>query len=226
LSNDDLINELQLLGDLVDGLPGESVLRNLPSELLDDVADEACVPRLPESRKMFCRALMNCLFSAWDDDDERRLRSILRKDKKFSRAIASLHHARQALGNLSELHRKLFDLPTAVLAREIDGYLDLIGEKLGPVCAPRRGKPAGAVRDQAFHDFVYGLLEAAARTGGRLTLEKNIGRGTLISVLERLRGYLPIGFVPKRPPFSTLQRIKREFEESRRAHSRSSTSDQ
>jgi hypothetical protein len=48
-------------------------------------------------------------------------------------------------------------------------------------------------------------VEAA---GGRLTLDKNRGTGTLVTALSLLREYLPPGFVPKALPLSTLAKAK------------------
>jgi hypothetical protein len=44
--------------------------------------------------------------------------------------------------------------------------------------------------------------------GGRLTLEKNIVRGSLIKAIKILAEHLPDGFVPDPVSTSTLQRLK------------------
>ena len=50
---------------------------------------------------------------------------------------------------------------------------------------------------------------AAEASGGGFTIQKNIGTGTAIKAIGILRPHLPNGLLPKRLPFSTLQRIKR-----------------
>jgi hypothetical protein len=59
-----------------------------------------------------------------------------------------------------------------------------------------------------FQQFVLRLLWDVRTAGGRLSLEKNSGKGTLPDVLTTLRPYFPTGFVPKNLPFSTLAAIK------------------
>ncbi len=75
----------------------------------------------------------------------------------------------------------------------------------------RRGRPdllgtwpvAGS-----FPVFVLLLLWEVRAAGGRLTLDKNLGTGTLVEALETLRPYLPPQFVPLKLPYSTLARAK------------------
>jgi hypothetical protein len=78
-----------------------------------------------------------------------------------------------------------------------------------PPPAARRGKPQGSVKDRAFQDFVFQLDLYASLAGGRLTLEKNIGAGTLLKAIDILARHLPDDVVPEKPlSTTTLQRIK------------------
>jgi hypothetical protein len=43
--------------------------------------------------------------------------------------------------------------------------------------------------------------------GGRLTLNKNVGTGTLVDALHLLQPYLPPNFIPNALPMSTLAGI-------------------
>jgi hypothetical protein len=70
-----------------------------------------------------------------------------------------------------------------------------------------RGKPKGAIKDPPFQIFVREILQAAEFAGGRLTLQRNAGRGSLIGALKMLDPYLPGGFMPPALPLSTIERI-------------------
>ena len=77
--------------------------------------------------------------------------------------------------------------------------------------APRprkRGRRKGGVKDYIFQNFVSDLLNSTKAADGRLTIEKNIRTGTLITAIKMLAPHLPLGLVQKRLPTSTLQRLK------------------
>lgn len=67
------------------------------------------------------------------------------------------------------------------------------------------------VEDQMLRELVFGLLRAAAETGGRFTFNKNSATGTLADAIDRLRPYLPKGLVPAPIPATTIQRLKIDF---------------
>jgi hypothetical protein len=56
-------------------------------------------------------------------------------------------------------------------------------------------------------EFTLRLLWDVRDAGGRLTLDKNSGNGTLPATLKLLSPHLPPGFVPKVLPFSTLASV-------------------
>ena len=106
---------------------------------------------------------------------------------------------------------------SAFLQRDLLGsfeqFLFYVGENPGPdplPQSPRRGRRSGSVGNRAFVALVRSLLIRVKRAGGRLTLEKNAGQGTLIDAIRLLEAYAPPGVVPKVLPHSTLQRIKSE----------------
>jgi hypothetical protein len=70
------------------------------------------------------------------------------------------------------------------------------------------GRRSGAVKDWIFQNFVWDLLLSTSTAGGRLKLEKNIRKGSLIEAIKMLAPNLPDGFVPDPLPGSTLQRLK------------------
>jgi hypothetical protein len=71
----------------------------------------------------------------------------------------------------------------------------------------QRGRRPGAVRNWIFQDFVFQLLLYTYEAGGKLTNHKTFRKGTLAQALRLLSPYLPDRFVPKAPPYTTLQRI-------------------
>jgi hypothetical protein len=74
---------------------------------------------------------------------------------------------------------------------------------------PERGRPVGAAGSGMARDKLIMRLEFATRVaGGKLTLNKNAEKGTLIDTLEILRDYLPRGLVPRSVhPYSSYQRV-------------------
>ena len=60
----------------------------------------------------------------------------------------------------------------------------------------------------SFKQFTLRLLWDVRAAGGRLTLNKNGGKGTLPEVLKLLSPRLPPGFIPNMLPYSTLAGIK------------------
>ena len=55
--------------------------------------------------------------------------------------------------------------------------------------------------------FTFFLLLEVRDAGGRLTINKNAGRGSLLDALALLRPHLPRNFIPRSPPLSTLARV-------------------
>jgi hypothetical protein len=76
----------------------------------------------------------------------------------------------------------------------------------------KQGRPSGYphwVVPGSFDGFVLRLLWDVGAAGGRLSLSKNTGTGSLIKVLDLLRPHLPPKFIPSRPSLAALNRIKR-----------------
>jgi hypothetical protein len=72
-----------------------------------------------------------------------------------------------------------------------------------------RGRPRGKPSDTAnLGEFVLCFLWDVRAAGGRLTLDKNAAKGSLVEALSVLRPYLPQNFIPNRLPVSTLANIK------------------
>jgi hypothetical protein len=78
----------------------------------------------------------------------------------------------------------------------------------------KRGRPVSSRYPHwtvpgSFYGFVLRLLWDVGAAGGRLSLSKNSGTGSLIKVLDLLRPHLPPKFIPSRPSLAALNRIKR-----------------
>jgi hypothetical protein len=67
------------------------------------------------------------------------------------------------------------------------------------------GEPPG--EPGSLTQFALRLLWDVRTAGGRLTLDKNNRKGTLIETLELLSPHLPPGFIPKILPVSTLAKM-------------------
>ena len=97
------------------------------------------------------------------------------------------------------LNTLLPDLQFAVEDRKLIGrHMKRLGKVSG------RGRPKGRINDLVLGQLVGGLQHIAERTGGRFTLTKSSGAGTLIDAIQLLAPYLPVN----PPALSTLQRIK------------------
>jgi hypothetical protein len=87
----------------------------------------------------------------------------------------------------------------------------LVGKS--PPKAPDRnpGARSRTVKDVISQNFVRDLLIDADQPGGTPTIEKNIGRGSLIDAIKLLTEHLPEGVAPEKLSWSTLQRIKSRY---------------
>jgi hypothetical protein len=185
------------------------------------LADLARVPKTEEAREYFSRLIVRTLSGPWNDLEFRTRyptrkhpgpHDAASKDFAVRTAAQTLRWLRHSSG-LSERDLEELFWPSDVSADS---------ERIQPQ-ALRRGRRPGTVKNRTFQSFVRGLFLAAERTGGRYTLEKNIGKGTVIEAIDILAPYLPDGFVPKNLPLSTLQRIKSTLSKRRNRGSRSRT---
>ena len=78
----------------------------------------------------------------------------------------------------------------------------------------KRGSPK--IKDQMLRELVFGMLAAAAETGGKLTFNGNSETGTLAQALDLLRDYLPRGLLATPLPASSIKRLKSDFSRFRR----------
>ena len=183
---------------LLSRLQHDGVMRRL--------ADLARVPETNGARENFSRLIVRTLAGPWSDSELRILYPALKNPGPRDAASEELD-ARWNAASLRWLrhHSGLSERDL----EEIFWPLDVWGrsEQIQPQ-AHRRGRRRGTIKNPAFQHFVRGLFLAAERAGGRYTLEKNIGKGTVIEAIDILAPYLPRGFVPRNLPFSTMQKIK------------------
>jgi hypothetical protein len=141
----------------------------------------------------------------WDKPVRRSEKSAVRRSKK-----PALVQLRRALRTLRELPEIVLNVEPQELREE------LFSEPLSSVQTKPPPRPRGRPRGGAFSkcitgslvEFAFCLLLDVRAAGGRLTLDKNRGTGTLVDALDLLRPYLPQGFIPQRLPFGTLDRVR------------------
>jgi hypothetical protein len=72
---------------------------------------------------------------------------------------------------------------------------------------PGKGRRVGTVKNWIFQNFVLDLLISTTTAGGSFTFAKEPLIGTLVEAIRMLAHHLPEGFLPRRLPGSTLQRL-------------------
>jgi hypothetical protein len=80
----------------------------------------------------------------------------------------------------------------------------------------RKSKKSGIGRDMMFEFLLGRLLTATAEAHGRLSFNKNSGKGTFVQALDILRKLLPRGVIPAALNFSAIQQIKTKHVKYRR----------
>jgi hypothetical protein len=185
--------------EVADALEGANVLQQL--------AELARVPE--ETRVEFCRQVSNLVSDMWTYDADRRALVVAKQNKSLSRAIDALRAARQALADLDEELRKAARELIVDIELGMTQFLACMREESGPARrrAHRRGRRPGTVKNRVFAAFVVKLRREVKAAGGRLGLQKNLEKGTLLEAIDILAPHLPDGFVPQPLSVSTLQRI-------------------
>lgn len=78
----------------------------------------------------------------------------------------------------------------------------------------KKGRKRGGFNDKTFRDLVWNLLLSASVSDGKLTLDVNSEKGSLVDALNILRRHVPNGVIPIQLPFGTIQKIKTEYNRS------------
>ena len=128
---------------------------------------------------------------------ERELIEKILKDKaSFFDRISS-----GGVGGLEQTIYQLARLTNLLTGKPPPRYPDQPPEPAQP------GRRSGTVKNAIYQEFAWQLLLSANAAGGRLTIERNIGTGSLITALNTLAPYLPDS-LPKKLSPSTLERLR------------------
>lgn len=197
------------------------LFREIPRDFFLSLADLAKIPNTPGRRRWFQHQVHNVIHDVWDQQERLDTLDAAGKNDAYADAIDKLKSATLALARLKntvDTEELWFSINT--IQREINRFLEFSGADV-PKPRPRnRGRPKGEVKDKALRRLVLELLDVAWFTGGNLSLEKNIGRGSLIEAIDQLERFLPDGAVPRPLPLATLQRIKTDFQKSTKKRTR------
>jgi hypothetical protein len=198
----------------------------LPDNLLRQLAEIGCVPS--EQHEFFFESVRANVETA-SQLDGLVGRLAIKRGKTLAGASLALY---DALGNLNNSERQLVEATLSdgkfifkrissegVQGLEQTSYqLALLFCLLTGKTPPRlphqspeatsRGRRSGAVKNWIARNFVYDLLISTTTAGGALTLEKNVGRGSLVDALHLLAPHLPNRLALSRLSSSTLQRVK------------------
>jgi hypothetical protein len=200
-------------------------------EALRQLADLGDVPA--DQREFFFESVRTSVQTAWELDGlaKNRLATLASKrGKKLVHAALTLY---DTLGDLHNSERKFIEGilgdKAKFIFRRISGaglsgleqtayqialLFSLVTGKPLPrepselPESPGRGRRSGTVKHWIFQKFVWDLLISTTTADGRLTLDKHTPKGTLVDAIRTLARHLPEGFVPRRLPGSTLQRLK------------------
>jgi hypothetical protein len=201
-------------------LPWEEALR---------ISDRARVP--PSESELFRDCACSIVEEIWRRDQQSAPVRPGPALMKVAKAVRMLHEAQLKLGKRDKAWvKRLLEREPAVFEEQFERLpqtmrqLDFIfssatgtsirSDKEG---APsNRGRKPGSVNDEVFQKLVRDLLLAALAAEGKLTIDKNFKKGSLIDALNILRKYLPTGLVPNSLPFGTIQKIKTRFNKSHR----------
>jgi hypothetical protein len=146
----------------------------------------------------------------------------LRRAEKFSRELLATISNLNPLASFAFMYvaqqrqfPKIEELSDSMWFKTADELAQLSSEAVVFLQGVNRrhnsqGRPRGgafSISSRSLVEFVFRLLLDVRAAGGRLTLDKNTGGGTLVKALDLLRPHLPPGLIPKKPPLSTLARI-------------------
>jgi hypothetical protein len=204
----------------------------VPDEVLLQLAELARVPA--EEREEFYNFVREGVQTAWELDELANSGRAWNKSGALVRAAKAALNLYEELANLKQKERdwvqKILDQGQGFLGKKVpelrsSAYrlatlLNLaIGKPFSAVVSGphQAGRKSGAVKNPNFQNFVFQLLIYTRTSGGNLSHEKNIGRGTLLEAVKLLAPYLPEGFEPSSLSMSTYQRLKHSLSETERA---------
>lgn len=190
--------------------------------------------RVPvEQREFFFESVRGNVQTACELDALAKGGQVIKKGATLLRAARELY---EVLGNLNEGEREFME---GILASKSEFIFEISrGEGLdglrrtafrlvkllslvtgspppryphqGPQ-SRQRGRRLGQVKNWIFQDFVFDVLTSTATVGGELVHDKNRPGTSLSKAIRMLAPHLPDGFLPKRLPRSTLQRLQTRY---------------
>jgi hypothetical protein len=201
----------------------------VPDEVLLQLAGLARIPA--EEREEFYDFVREGVQTAWELNELANSGRAWNKSGALVRAAKAALNLYEELANLKQKERdwvqKILDQSQGLLGEEVlklrgTAYqlatlLNLAIGKPPSVVVPgphQAGRKSSAVKNPNFQNFVFQLLIYTRTSEGNLSLEKNIGRGTLLSAVELLAPYLPEGFERNSLSMSTYQRLKDSLSET------------
>jgi hypothetical protein len=205
---------------------------SVPDEVLLQLASLARVPA--DEREGFYDSVRDGVQTAWELDELANSGHAWKKSGTLVRAAKAALNLYEELANLkqkeSDWVQKILDQSQGLLgekvsesrsaAHQLATLLNLaVGEPPSVVVSRphQAGRKSSAVKNPNLQNFVFQLLIYARTSGGNLSHEKNIGRGTLLPAVKLLVPYLPEGFEPNSLSMSTYQRLKKSLRETERA---------
>ncbi len=179
----------------------ELVLGNVQTACeLDGLAKGALANKKGETLLRAARELYEVLGNLNKDEREFMERVLASRPGRIFNRISS-----GSVGGLQETAYKQVELFSLVTGNPPPRY---------PHQAPQsrqRGRRLGQVKNWIFQDFVFDLFTSTASASGGLTHDKNRPGTSLGKAIRMLAPYLPDGFLPKRLPPSTLQRLETRY---------------
>jgi len=206
---------------------GEPSIPNLlpPPLPRDDALKLAVLARVPpQEHEQFFDMLRYAVALVWMRDMRAIGGSAGTNLARVAEAARALHHELGKLDPLSQkwverLRRRTFwykewlrDVEVTVfrLAHLFSSAANMSPPRAPGVAAPDHQKSSRdkTRADVMFLDFVYRLRMVARQNGGKLGLDPNNKRGTLVEAVQILKPHLPDGVVPDEFPFFALKKIK------------------
>jgi hypothetical protein len=217
---------------------------NPPSLLRDDVERVAELARIPTTeREQFCDYVCDTIeivrkldWRAVSSKPENALIKAAEAARALNEAVCSLEKGdREWVNTIADSHpslsqeRRIRGTTEQFEINELNQTVWLLAllfnfatNKSSPIIPGevqipgRRSKKSGIGKDMMFEFLLTRILTATAEAGGKLSFNKNDGKGTLVKALKILKSHLPEGVIPKGLSRWPIQEIKTKHAKSRR----------
>jgi hypothetical protein len=202
--------------------------KNVPKSVLRHLADLASVPR--RKRAFYYNEVHAIVRDAWQREalkiDEKAGKQMLKSVLSIRENVSALSAGDAKILQdvlVSPEGRLIFPDLAAEGLITLKNVLDqlarlvslLTGSALNSPAPPNRkrgrapgGRRLGSIKDPLLQEFVFQLWLSTGVAGGKFSFAKDPPRGTLVDALEKLKPYVPTGFMPNVWPGPTLQKIR------------------